>query len=133
MYLPIGSDVVILGDGGFPVGIMDDVHYDCVTQQMKVGDRLLLLSDGLLEARSASGEQFGLDRLTCVLRETRHLPLKSSLQKLETTVREWVGAEFDDDVSLLALEIGPPVSKAVQNSSIDESYVTADNGAEASS
>jgi sigma-B regulation protein RsbU (phosphoserine phosphatase) len=108
MYLPIRSDVVMLGDGGFPVGIMHDVHYDCVRQQMQVGDRLLLLSDGLLEARSASGEQFGLDRLTRVLNETRHMPLKSSLETLENTVREWVGAEFDDDVSLLALEIGLP-------------------------
>jgi sigma-B regulation protein RsbU (phosphoserine phosphatase) len=110
VYLPTSGEVVMLGDGGFPVGILEDVHYDCVSQQMQVGDRLLLLSDGLLEARSASGEQFGMDRLIRVLKETRHTPLKSSLKTLEDTLREWVGAEFDDDVSLLALELGEPLA-----------------------
>jgi sigma-B regulation protein RsbU (phosphoserine phosphatase) len=112
VYLPVRGDVVMLGDGGFPVGVLDNVQYDCVKQKMQVGDRLLLLSDGLLEARSASGEQFGLDRLVRVLSETRHMHLKSSLEMLENTVRKWVGAEFDDDVSLLALELGSPTCKA---------------------
>lgn len=108
IYLPRDGAIVMLGDGGFPVGILDDVQYDCVKQQMQVGDRLLLLSDGLLESRSLSGEQFGLERLVRVLEETRHMSLKNSLDTLENTVREWVGAEFEDDVSLLAFEIGQP-------------------------
>jgi len=49
--------------GGLPLGVLPHVTYDEVRLYLHPGDRLLLLSDGVVEARSASGELFGFDRV----------------------------------------------------------------------
>jgi hypothetical protein len=46
-----------------PLGLVASASYDKVTIQLEVGDRLTLYTDGLLEARSPSGEIFSFDRL----------------------------------------------------------------------
>jgi serine phosphatase RsbU (regulator of sigma subunit) len=49
--------------GGLPLGVLPDVSYDEVRLYLHPGDRVLLMSDGVAEARAASGELFGFDRV----------------------------------------------------------------------
>jgi hypothetical protein len=49
--------------GGLPLGFIPEVTYDEVHVYLHPGDRLLLMSDGVVEARSSSGELFGFDRV----------------------------------------------------------------------
>jgi hypothetical protein len=49
--------------GGLPLGVLVDVKYEEVRLYLHPGDRLLLLSDGVVEARHSSGELFGFDRV----------------------------------------------------------------------
>ena len=49
--------------GGLPLGVVADAGYEEVRLYMHPGDRLLLLSDGVVEARQPSGELFGFERL----------------------------------------------------------------------
>jgi hypothetical protein len=49
--------------GGLPLGALPDVRYEERRLYLHPGDRLLLLSDGVVEARSATGELFGFDRV----------------------------------------------------------------------
>ncbi len=49
--------------GGLPLGVLADVRYEEVSLYMHPGDRMLLLSDGVIEARQPSGELFGFDRI----------------------------------------------------------------------
>jgi serine phosphatase RsbU (regulator of sigma subunit) len=49
--------------GGLPLGVLADVSYEEVRLYMHPGDRILLLSDGVVEARRSSGELFGFDRV----------------------------------------------------------------------
>lgn len=49
--------------GGLPLGVLANVHYDEVRLYLHPGDRLLLMSDGVVEARQPSGELFGFDRV----------------------------------------------------------------------
>ena len=53
----------ILVPGGLPLGALSEVTYDEVRLYLHPGDRLLLLSDGVVEARGPSGELFGFDRV----------------------------------------------------------------------
>jgi hypothetical protein len=46
-----------------PLGLVPSASYEETTIQLEVGDRLTLYTDGLLEARDATGELFGFDRL----------------------------------------------------------------------
>jgi Stage II sporulation protein E (SpoIIE) len=49
--------------GGLPLGVINDVTYDEVRLYLHPGDRLLMMSDGVVEARQGSGELFGFDRV----------------------------------------------------------------------
>ena len=49
--------------GGLPLGVLNDGRYDEVRLYLHPGDRLLLMSDGVVEARHPSGELFGFARV----------------------------------------------------------------------
>jgi len=49
--------------GALPLGLVPDVAFEEVTIQLNVGDRLMLYTDGLLEARNALGDLYSFDRL----------------------------------------------------------------------
>ncbi len=49
--------------GGLPLGALAQVSYDEVSLYLHPGDRLLLMSDGVVEARRPTGELFGFDRV----------------------------------------------------------------------
>jgi len=49
--------------GGLPLGVLAGISYDEARFYLHPGDRILLLSDGVVEARQPSGELFGFDRL----------------------------------------------------------------------
>ena len=49
--------------GALPLGIDDTTQYEQTTVQLKAGDHLALYTDGLLEARSKTGELYGFERL----------------------------------------------------------------------
>jgi phosphoserine phosphatase RsbU/P len=49
--------------GGLPLGVLPEITYEEVRLYLHPGDRILLLSDGVVEARQGSGELFGFDRV----------------------------------------------------------------------
>ncbi len=49
--------------GGLPLGVLSDITYEEVRLYLHPGDRLLMLSDGVVEARHSSGELFGFERV----------------------------------------------------------------------
>ena len=49
--------------GGLPLGVLPELSYEEVRLYLHPGDRLLLISDGVVEARQPSGELFGFDRV----------------------------------------------------------------------
>jgi hypothetical protein len=49
--------------GGLPLGVLPEVSYEEVRLYLHPGDRLLMLSDGVVEARNPSGELFGFTRV----------------------------------------------------------------------
>ncbi len=63
-HLPpyLNSQEVVL-PGGLPLGFLANVSYPEVRLYLHPGDRILLMSDGVVEARQPSGELFGFDRV----------------------------------------------------------------------
>ncbi len=49
--------------GGLPLGVLAENSYDEVRLYLHPSDRLLMVSDGVVEARRPSGELFGFDRV----------------------------------------------------------------------
>ena len=49
--------------GGLPLGVLSSIQYDETRLYLHPGDRVLFMSDGVVEARQSSGELFGFDRI----------------------------------------------------------------------
>jgi len=58
----LNSQEVLL-PGGLPLGVLHGVTYEETRLYLHPGDRLLMISDGVPEARKPSGELFGFDRV----------------------------------------------------------------------
>lgn len=100
-----GKELAVLGDGGSPVGLLPDAEYETLRMPFCPGDRLVLYSDGVIECTNPQSDHFGEERLLNYLRATRTQALPQMLAGLELEMERWRGHdEFDDDVSLLALE-----------------------------
>ena len=94
-----------LGAVGQPLGICSEEDYTTVTWQLERGDRLLLFTDGLWEARDPLGEKFGRQRLCEHLAETVSLSLDEMVQRLVDRVAAHLErADFEDDFTVVAVE-----------------------------
>ncbi len=93
-----------------PIGFMVGVGkvYKEQTLDLQPGDRLYFYSDGIIEAMDPKREQYGVERLTEKLNNSRSFSLNESLEIITKEVDLWtVGLGCGDDVSILALEIKP--------------------------
>jgi serine phosphatase RsbU (regulator of sigma subunit) len=72
-------------------------------EQLEPGDRLLLYSDGITEARNATGEFFGEQRLVDFTEraELGRLPAPETLRRLAGAVLAHQGGLLQDDATLL--------------------------------
>jgi serine phosphatase RsbU (regulator of sigma subunit) len=75
-----------------PLGILLDAAYQEGTLALDTGDRLTLLSDGVVEAQSASGELFGFER-TCEI----------SIQTAQSIAEQAQRFGQTDDITVLTL------------------------------
>ena len=72
--------------------------------RLEAGDSLVLYTDGITEAESAAGEEFGIERLEELCREHGREPLQQLGKILDDSLREFVGGEaLADDRTVLIL------------------------------
>jgi hypothetical protein len=90
---------------GVPLGF-GDRDDTVVRAQLQPGDRILMFSDGVVEARSPEGAFFGTDRLVDLLgrQEARRQSPPETLRRLVLAVLEHQDGTLQDDATLLMLE-----------------------------
>jgi hypothetical protein len=102
--------VVEVGRGSFPLGAMASSRYAEQRIDLGPGDLVLVYSDGLVEATSPDGDQFGWDRLTGLMEGLDESLSASDIRDL--LLREtWdfkSNAEQVDDVTMVVMKaVGP--------------------------
>lgn len=99
------GQAVALGNGGMPVGLLQEASYSCVSCSLEAGDRLYLYSDGMLECENDDGEFYGSVRLNSRIQEWQGLPIEELGGLFDNEITQWNGSEtFEDDVSMVIFE-----------------------------
>lgn len=92
-------------EAGLPFGMPFDNDLRAVPLPLRRGDRLVLVSDGVLEARPEGGELFGEPRLVASLTELRSLPPREAARRVIAAVREHRAADLTDDATMVVIDI----------------------------
>ena len=94
-----------LQEGGAVLGVFDSRNYELGTTQLAPGDRVILFTDGVTEACSSAGEEFGEARLLRLLEDHRNLSADELQAKILTSVAGFSGGRWQDDATLLVLAV----------------------------
>ena len=92
--------------GGPIVGLFETATFEEETVTLATGDWLIVFSDGVSEAMSASGDEYGEERIVCSSRSATLEP-RQLLEALFADVREFTrGAPQSDDITAMVLRYG---------------------------
>ena len=92
------DEVLRPAHGNLPVGLLADATYSSDHCQMKSGDRLILVTDGVTEAENARGDMFDSDRLEGVAGSS------SSMEEIFAAVADFCGGTpLNDDCTVVEL------------------------------
>ncbi|MFW6044844.1 MAG: SpoIIE family protein phosphatase [Planctomycetota bacterium] len=98
-------EIEMLDAGGFVLGTLEDVGAEESTISLQPGDRILFYTDGVVEARNKSGDQYSSYRLQKKFREICERDRSELLKNLIGDVRAFsAGHEIDDDLTLVMAE-----------------------------
>ena len=91
--------------GGGVLGIFQQQSFDVGSFQLAPGDRILLYTDGVTEARDGAGIEFGDSRLIEVLQDCREADPQIAQEKIFSTVEQFCGGNWEDDATLIVLSV----------------------------
>lgn len=100
------GEIVRLSSGGTVLGVFPDASYRGDELPLACGDRLVLYTDGITEARSAEDEEFGDARLAAGLHAHRALDAPALHARLLEMVTSFTGGVFQDDATLIVVAVG---------------------------
>ena len=100
---------------GFPFGIAADAEYPIQELVLTPGDRLVFLTDGMLERNATDVNAVE------ILAQTRHLHAREAVQALTAAVVKGCGGKLRDDATALCLDWhGGPPGERDTNSGADQ-------------
>jgi sigma-B regulation protein RsbU (phosphoserine phosphatase) len=90
-------------ENGLMLAAFDFATYSTASHKLEPGDRLLLYTDGIVEAASARGEFFGQEALGALLRQTAESPPTDAVDQIISAVQQWAVTQ-DDDLTVLVCD-----------------------------
>jgi sigma-B regulation protein RsbU (phosphoserine phosphatase) len=95
----------LLRQGGPILGEFPARHFDQGAVDLRGGDRLVLFTDGIVEAPNSAEEEFGIHRLLEVLAHHRTLSAEGLRDTVMVEVRSHCGGTLNDDATLIILGV----------------------------
>jgi serine phosphatase RsbU (regulator of sigma subunit) len=104
LYIGTNGEKRELIEGGLLLGAFPGALYQNHRVNFESGDVLLLYTDGASEAENASGEQFGVERLTEIVRNSAPSDSQHMIRALLNAIREFCGdTGLQDDITLMVV------------------------------
>src|SRR5205814_10688024 len=96
-----------IDSNGLLLGLSEDAAYTSLELPFRPGDRCLLYTDGMLEAKNVAQEEFGSPRLLKFLEAQSHLAAAPLISASLAELMRWSGkgetAAREDDIALIGL------------------------------
>ena len=106
MLLLRDGEVTEVAENGMLLAAVESAAYESKSLPLQPGDRLLLYTDGIVEARNDAGQLFGDASLSTAFKNSRHLSPAEAADHLLTTVQRWAKSQDDDLTVLICDYIG---------------------------
>src|SRR5271169_3223664 len=98
-------DVVPLNSSCFPIGMFDSVGCAINPADFTAGDILVLYTDGVTEAHNSLGEEFGMERLSALIRRDSSLSAEGLMGNIVQSAEDFCqGVGFKDDATVLVVK-----------------------------
>jgi hypothetical protein len=112
VYRAATRDLHPLSSWGFPLGVRRREPFREHSVEFSAGDRLILYSDGLIEAVDDDGEPYGFERFERTLREHGHATAEEIKKALLTSVRKFTrNRPPEDDQTLVVVSFDEEVER----------------------
>jgi sigma-B regulation protein RsbU (phosphoserine phosphatase) len=99
------GEIVRLTTGGTVLGVFPETAYEENMLSLEVGDRLVLFTDGITEARNAAGDEYDDEGLIESLKRHRHLGAVDLQRRLFDDAASFASGGFQDDATLIVLSV----------------------------
>lgn len=96
MLLLRDGEVISIEENGLVMALMSSAVYTSTNRELRRGDRILLYTDGLVEATNASDEEFGYERIGSLLKETGTRSPEEAADAFLDAVTAWSSSQQDD-------------------------------------
>jgi len=87
-----------------PIGISPEEVCELSSENLVPGDVLVFYTDGVTEAESRLGEEFGMKRLSATLRNGSSLSAEELMTTIYNAAADFCGDSFNDDVTILVVK-----------------------------
>jgi serine phosphatase RsbU (regulator of sigma subunit) len=94
-----------LSSGGFPLGILPMAEFEVGETHLNSGEALIVYSDGVTEANNLKEEEFGMDRLSEVIRRNLSASASGLRDRVESALSSFTQtAPANDDITLVIVK-----------------------------
>jgi sigma-B regulation protein RsbU (phosphoserine phosphatase) len=90
-------------ENGLMLAAFDFAVYTNAVHKLEGGDRLLLYTDGIIEAANATGDFFGCEALCNLLETTAKLTSSAAADSIMSSIRAW-STKQDDDLTVVVCD-----------------------------
>ena len=92
--------VTPIEENGLMLAVFGFASYSTAVHKLETDDRIVMYTDGVVEASNAAGDFFGHDALCDLLTRTRELSPAMAADSIISSVRQW-SEKQDDDLTIL--------------------------------
>jgi serine phosphatase RsbU (regulator of sigma subunit) len=87
-----------------PVGLSREEFCELSSENLTAGDVVVFYTDGVTEAQNLLAEEFGMERLSAVVRRDSSLSAEDLMISIYNSAADFCGDDFHDDVTILVVK-----------------------------